>query len=177
MAPRLSWARRACAHPRELNASCPPEHGTRSSVLVSCITVSDAQGRLVPLTKGGPLTWTTVLNGNLVKDPELRPTSSGQAIASSWAADARPGRDATRERREAWRELGRHVARSLHKGGHVTGDRPGRTAQLRRRTRRKALELTAPDRAAGMRGATVTLTRGDRRDLTRGAVERLSECA
>jgi single-strand DNA-binding protein len=59
----------------------------------------------------------TVVTGNLVRDPELRSTASGNVAANFSAADNRRWADpATGERREAttfvdvvaWGDLGRH---------------------------------------------------------------------
>jgi single-strand DNA-binding protein len=71
----------------------------------------------------------TIISGNLVGDPELRSTGSGQSVANFLVADNRRWRDqGTKEWQEtttyvdvvAWGTLGEHVAHSLHKGDRVT---------------------------------------------------------
>ena len=110
----------------------------------------------------------TVITGNLVRDPELRSTASGTAVANFSVADNRRWADpATGERREAttyvdvvaWGDLGRHVAQSLRLGDRVTvsGRLEQRTWQRDQGERRSKLELTAADVAASLRWATVAI--------------------
>jgi single-strand DNA-binding protein len=108
----------------------------------------------------------TVVTGNLVRDPELRSTASGSVAANFSVADNRRWADpATGERREAttfvdvvaWGDLGRHVAESLRQGDRVTvsGRLEQRSWQTDQGERRSKLELTAADVAASLRWATV----------------------
>ena len=110
----------------------------------------------------------TVVTGNLVRDPELRSTASGNAVANFSVADNRRWADpATGERREAttfvdvvaWGDLGRHVAESLRLGDRVTvsGRLEQRSWQTDQGERRSKLELTAADVAASLRWATVAI--------------------
>ncbi len=110
----------------------------------------------------------TVITGNLVRDPELRSTASGTAVANFSVADNRRWADpATGERREAttyvdvvaWGDLGRHVAQSLRLGDRVTvsGRLEQRSWQSDQGERRSKLELTAADVAASLRWATVAM--------------------
>ena len=71
----------------------------------------------------------TIISGNLVRDPELRSTGSGQPAANFSVADNRRWRDqGGQEWQEtttyvdvvAWGTLGEHVARSPHEGDRVT---------------------------------------------------------
>ena len=106
----------------------------------------------------------TVITGNLVRDPELRSTASGSAVANFSVADNRRWADpATGERREAttfvdvvaWGDLGRHVVESLRQGDRVTvsGRLEQRSWQTDQGERRSKLELTAADVAASLRWA------------------------
>ena len=136
----------------------------------------------------------TVITGNLVRDPELRSTASGTAVANFSVADNRRWADpATGERREAttyvdvvaWGDLGRHVAESLRQGDRVTvsGRLEQRSWQTDQGERRSKLELTAADVAASLRWATVAFLRPEHGaelsqdqdyeyDLTRGGHRR-----
>ena len=112
----------------------------------------------------------TVITGNLVRDPELRSTASGSAVANFSVADNRRWADpATGERREAttfvdvvaWGDLGRHVAESLRQGDRVTvsGRLEQRSWQTDQGERRSKLELTAADVAASLRWVTLVCLR------------------
>ena len=112
----------------------------------------------------------TVITGNLVRDPELRSTASGTAVANFSVADNRRWADpATGERREAttfvdvvaWGDLGRHVAESLRQGDRVTvsGRLEQRSWQTDQGERRSKLELTAADVAASLRWVTLVCLR------------------
>ena len=114
----------------------------------------------------------TVVTGNIVRDPELRSTASGSVVANFSVADNRRWADpATGERREAtafvdvvaWGDLGRHVAESLRQGDRVTVN--GRLEQRNWETgqgeRRSKLELNATDVAASLRFATLAVLRPD----------------
>jgi single-strand DNA-binding protein len=108
----------------------------------------------------------TVVTGNIVRDPELRFTASGSVVANFSVADNRRWADPeTGKRREAttfvdvvaWGDLGHHVAESLRQGDRVTvsGRLEQRSWQTDQGGRRSKLELTAADVAASLRWATV----------------------
>jgi single-strand DNA-binding protein len=109
----------------------------------------------------------TVVTGNIVRDPELRSTASGNAVASFSVADNRRWADATGERREAtsyldvvaWGDLGRHVAESLRQGDRVTvtGRLEQRSWENGQGERRSKVELNATDVAASLRFATLAV--------------------
>ena len=114
----------------------------------------------------------TVITGNLVRDPELRSTASGTAVANFSVADNRRWADpATGERREAttfvdvvaWGDLGRHVVESLRQGDRVTvsGRLEQRSWQTDQGERRSKLELTAADVAASLRWAAVGILKAE----------------
>ena len=114
----------------------------------------------------------TVVTGNIVRDPELRSTASGNAVASFSVADNRRWADATGERREAtsyldvvaWGDLGRHVAESLRQGDRVTvtGRLEQRSWETAEGERRSKLELNATDVAASLRFATLAVCKPER---------------
>ena len=114
----------------------------------------------------------TVVTGNIVRDPELRSTASGNAVASFSVADNRRFTDATGERREAtsyldvvaWGDLGRHVAESLRQGDRVTvtGHLEQRSWETAEGERRSKLELNATDVAASLRFATLAVLKPER---------------
>ena len=114
----------------------------------------------------------TVVTGNIVRDPELRSTASGNALASFSVADNRRFTDATGEHREAtsyldvaaWGDLGRHVAESLRQGDRVTvtGHLEQRSWETAEGERRSRLELNATDVAASLRFATLAVCKPER---------------
>jgi single-strand DNA-binding protein len=114
----------------------------------------------------------TVVTGNIVRDPELRSTASGNAVASFSVADNRRFTDATGERREAtsyldvvaWGDLGRHVAESLRQGDRVTvtGRLEQRSWENGQGERRSKVELNATDVAASLRFATLAVCKPER---------------
>jgi single-strand DNA-binding protein len=113
---------------------------------------------------------TSTITGNLVRDPELRFTSSGQPVANFAVADNRRWQDrSTGEWNEtttyldivAWGPLGEHAAGSLHKGDRVTvtGRLDQRSWENGDGERRTKLELVASDVAASVRFATLAITK------------------
>ena len=114
----------------------------------------------------------TIVTGNIVRDPELRSTASGSVVANFSVADNRRWADAaTGERREAtsyldvvaWGDLGRHVAESLRQGDRVTvtGRLEQRNWETGQGERRSKLELNATDVAASLRFATLAVLKPD----------------
>jgi single-strand DNA-binding protein len=114
----------------------------------------------------------TVVTGNIVRNPELRSTASGNAVASFSVADNRRFTDAAGERREAtsyldvvaWGDLGSHVAESLRQGDRVTvtGHLEQRSWETAEGERRSKLELNATDVAASLRFATLAVLKPER---------------
>lgn len=118
---------------------------------------------------------TTTIIGNLVRDPEVRFTGSGQAVANFSVADNRRWQDrASQEWQEsttyvdvvAWGPLGEHIAQSLHRGDRVTvtGRLDQRSWQTDQGDKRSKLEITASDVAASLRFATLVVTKAERAD-------------
>ncbi len=116
---------------------------------------------------------TTVLAGNLTKDPEIRYTRDGQATTTFGLAVTRRwqprGSDAWEEATSffdvvCWRDLAENVALSLVKGCRVVV--AGRLEQRAWETdgeRRTKVEVTADDVGASLRFATAEVTRTERR--------------
>jgi len=113
---------------------------------------------------------TATITGNLVRDPELRYTSSGQPVANFAVADNRRWQDRTSgEWQEttsyldvvAWGPLGEHTAASIRKGDRVTvtGRIDQRNWENPDGERHSKLELVASDVAASVRFATLAITK------------------
>jgi len=116
---------------------------------------------------------TTVLTGNLTRDPEIRYTREGQATTGFGLAVNRRWQD--RESREweestsffdvvCWRELAENAALSLTKGMRVvvTGRLEQRTWETEEGERRSKVEIVADDLGASLRFATVEAHRNER---------------
>ena len=112
----------------------------------------------------------TTITGNLVRDPELRHTGSGQTVANFSVADNRRWADrSTGEWNEtttyldvvAWGPLSEHAAASLRKGDRVTvtGRLDQRSWENGDGERRTKVELVATDVAASVRYATLAVTK------------------
>lgn len=118
--------------------------------------------------------------GNLTRDPDLKFTNSGLAMATFGVAVNRRKRDEAGNWVDddasffdvvAWRDIAEHVAESLQKGDRVvvTGTLRQRTWEADDGTKRSKVELTAEDIGASLRFATAVMTRAERRG-TRGGV-------
>ena len=116
---------------------------------------------------------TTTITGNLVRDPELKFTNSGQAVANFSIADNRRWQDRTTQQWQesttyvdvaAWGDLGHNTAESLSKGDRVTvtGRIEQRTWETPEGEKRSKLEITAQDVSASVRFATVAITKAER---------------
>ena len=115
---------------------------------------------------------TTTIVGNLTRDPELRFTTSGKAVANFGVACnrllSRPGE----ERREevsffncvAWDSLASNMADALHKGDRVvvTGRLQQRSWETDEGDKRSTVEITAEEVGASLRWATVTIAKNAR---------------
>lgn len=118
---------------------------------------------------------TITITGNLTHDPELRFTSSGQAVISFSVAENRRWQDKdTQEWHEsvsffdivAWGDLAEHTAQSLTKGDRVTvtGRISQRSWETQEGDRRTKHEVTATDIAASLRYATVKVAKTERNE-------------
>jgi single-strand DNA-binding protein len=122
------------------------------------------------------MTIPVTIAGNLTRDPELRFTASGIAVANlTVAASERVFDKATNEWKDGdttfwpvtcWRELAENVAESLTKGTAVVvvGKASTRTWTTREGDERSRIEITADHIGADLRRATAKVTRATRRD-------------
>ena len=113
--------------------------------------------------------------GNVTRDPELRFTPSGQAVANFGVAVNRRWQNRqTQEWGEAvsffdvtcWGQLAENVAESVQKGTRVVVD--GRLDQRSWETeqgdKRSKVEIVADEVAPSLRWATAQITKNERRD-------------
>ncbi len=116
----------------------------------------------------------TILAGNLTRDPEIRYTREGQASTSFGLAVTRRwqqrGSDQWEESTSffdvvCWRDLAENVALSLTKGSRVvvSGRLEQRVWETEDGDRRSRVELTADDVGASLRFATAEISKVDRR--------------
>ena len=109
--------------------------------------------------------------GNVTRDPELRFTPSGAAVATFGLAWNRKSQNARGETEEqvsffdvtCWRQLAENVAESLSKGTRVVvyGRLEQRSWETTDGDRRSKVEIIADDVAPSLRWATAELTRND----------------
>jgi single-strand DNA-binding protein len=118
---------------------------------------------------------TVELIGNITRDPELRFTPSGAAVANFGLAVNRRWRNQqTNEWEEqvsffdvvCWRELAENVAESLTKGSRVivTGRLDQRSWETDQGEKRSKVEVVADEVGPSLRWATAQVTRNERRD-------------
>jgi len=118
---------------------------------------------------------TVELIGNITRDPELRFTPSGAAVANFGLAVNRRWRNQqTNEWDEqvsffdvvCWRELAENVAESLTKGSRVivTGRLDQRSWETDQGEKRSKVEVVADEVGPSLRWATATVTRNERTD-------------
>ena len=118
---------------------------------------------------------TGTIVGNATRDPELRFTPSGQAVASFGVAVNRRWQNRqTQEWEEAvsffdvtcWGQLAENVAESVQKGTRVVVD--GRLDQRSWETeqgdKRSKVEIVADEVAPSLRWATASITKNERRE-------------
>ena len=109
--------------------------------------------------------------GNLTRDPELRFTQNGLAVANFTIASTPRNFDrATNEwkdgealflRASVWREFAEHVAGSLTKGSRViaTGRLKQRSYETKEGEKRTSMELEVDEIGPSLRYATATISR------------------
>jgi len=113
--------------------------------------------------------------GNITRDPELRFTQSGQALASFGVAVNRRWQNRqTNEWEEAtsffdvtaWGQLGENVAESVQKGTRVvvTGRLDQRSWETQDGEKRSKVEIVADDVAPSLSWATAQITKNERRE-------------
>ena len=118
---------------------------------------------------------TVTVIGNVTRDPELRFTPSGQAIATfGLAVNRRWQNRQTQEWEEqvsffditCWAQLGQNVADTLVKGSRaiVTGRLEQRSWETDQGDKRSKVEIIADEVGPSLRWATADITRNERRE-------------
>src|SRR4051794_30068425 len=116
---------------------------------------------------------TVTLVGNITRDPELRFTPSGQAIATfGMAVNRRFQRNNQWEEQTsffnvtAWGTLGENASNSLHKGARiiVNGRLEQRSWETQEGEKRWVVGVVADEIAPSLRGATAEITKNERRE-------------
>jgi single-strand DNA-binding protein len=116
---------------------------------------------------------TVTLVGNLTRDPELRFTQSGQAIATLGIAVSRRYQQNGEWQEKtsffnitAWGQLGENAASSLSKGSRaiVTGRLEQRSYETADGEKRSVVEVVADEIGPSLRWATAQVDRNDRRE-------------
>lgn len=123
------------------------------------------------------MTATTTVVGNLTRDPELRYTSGGQAVANIGIASNRRYQVNGEWQEQtsffnvtAWSTLGENAAHSLKKGDRVivTGRLEQRSYETDAGEKRSVVEIVADEIGPSVRWATVEITRNERTQASAG---------
>jgi single-strand DNA-binding protein len=118
---------------------------------------------------------TVTVIGNVTRDPELRFTPSGQAIASfGLAVNRRWMNRQTQQWDEqtsffdivCWAQLGQNVSESLQKGSRVivSGRLEQRSWETQEGDKRSKVEIVADEVGPSLRWATADITKNERRE-------------
>jgi single-strand DNA-binding protein len=117
------------------------------------------------------------LVGNITRDPELRFTASGQAIATfGLAVNRRFQRNGQWEEQTSffnvtcWGQMGENASQSLPKGARVvvTGRLEQRSWETQEGEKRSTIDITADEIGPSLRWATCEITKNDRREPAEG---------
>jgi single-strand DNA-binding protein len=117
------------------------------------------------------------LVGNITRDPELRFTASGQAIATfGLAVNRRFQRNGQWEEQTSffnvtcWGQMGENASQSLPKGARVvvTGRLEQRSWETQEGEKRSTIDITADEIGPSLRWATCEITKNDRREPGEG---------
>ncbi|MGI8757706.1 MAG: single-stranded DNA-binding protein [Acidimicrobiales bacterium] len=114
------------------------------------------------------------LVGNITRDPELRYTASGQAMAKFGLAVNRRWQNRQTQAWEevtsffdvvAWREMAENIGESVQKGARVvvTGRLEQRSWETQEGDKRSVVEVVADEVGPSLRWATATVVRNERR--------------
>jgi single-strand DNA-binding protein len=116
---------------------------------------------------------TVTVIGNITRDPELRFTNAGQAIATvGIAVNRRFQRNGQWEENTSffnvtcWGQLGENVATSVGKGSRVivTGRLEQRSWETQDGEKRSVVEIVADEVAPSLRWATCEITKNERKE-------------
>jgi single-strand DNA-binding protein len=122
---------------------------------------------------------TVTLVGNVTRDPELRFTPSGQAVATFGLAVNRRWQNRQNNEWEeqtsffdvkCWAQMAENVGESLHRGARVvvSGRLEQRSWETEQGDKRSKVEVVADEIAPSLRWATVEITRNERREPGQG---------
>lgn len=117
--------------------------------------------------------------GNLTRDPELRYTPNGAAVATFGVAVNRRWQNRDSQQWEeatsffnvtCWRDLAQNVSESLEKGSRVlvSGRLEQRSWETQDGERRSVVEVVADEIGPSLRWATASINRNERRDGSGG---------
>ena len=123
---------------------------------------------------------TVTLVGNITRDPELRFTPSGSAVANfGIAVNRRWQNKQTQEWEEqtsffdvtCWREMAENVTESLERGARVivTGRLDQRSWENNEGEKRSKIEVVADEVAPSLRWATAQVSKNERSDRNQSA--------
>lgn len=116
---------------------------------------------------------TVTVVGNITRDPELRFTPAGQAVATfGMAVNRRFQKNGQWEEQTsffnvtAWGTLGENASNSLHKGARilVNGRLDQRSWETQEGEKRSTVEIVADEIGPSLRWATVEITKNERRE-------------
>jgi single-strand DNA-binding protein len=121
------------------------------------------------------MTSTVTIVGNLTRDPELRYTPNGAAVAAFGVAVNRRWQNRDSQQWEeatsffnvtCWRDLAQNVSESLEKGSRVmvSGRLEQRSWETQDGEKRSVVEIVADEVGPSLRWATATINRNERRD-------------
>ncbi len=160
------WGRRRFAY--EINKKTEGIY-----VVVEIVTSSRRGHRLRPVEAEGepPMAFdnTITVVGNVTRDPELRFTPAGAAVANfgvAWNLKRQDGEDQVSFFDvTCWRQLAENVAESLTKGMRVVvyGRLEQRSWQTQDGEKRSKVEIIADEVAPSLKWATAEITRNDTR--------------
>jgi single-strand DNA-binding protein len=119
------------------------------------------------------------LVGNVTRDPELRFTPSGQAVATFGLAVNRRWQNRQSNEWEeqtsffdvkCWAQMAENVGESLHRGARVivSGRLEQRSWETEQGDKRSKVEVVADEIAPSLRWATVEITKNERREPGQG---------
>jgi single-strand DNA-binding protein len=119
------------------------------------------------------------LVGNVTRDPELRFTPSGQAVATFGLAVNRRWQNRQSSEWEeqtsffdvkCWAQMAENVGESLHRGARVivSGRLEQRSWETEQGDKRSKVEVVADEIAPSLRWATVEITKNERREPGQG---------
>jgi single-strand DNA-binding protein len=120
---------------------------------------------------------TVTIVGNLTRDPELRFTAGGRAVASFGMAVSRRYQVNNEWQEQtsffnvvAWGQLGENAASSLNKGARiiVNGRLEQRSYETQEGEKRNVVEVIADELGPSLRWATAQVDRNDRRSADAG---------